>query len=208
MRSIKKISSRKSIYTQFLELGIIKEFEDNRRYINEPEVTGYKKFPVYHSSKVEKEMPKRGSLIRSTLSEANKIPFPPHAYYHSELNQIVEIGYAGNQLSDDKGNVHEGLLSALLDEALGRTAFLRFLTPYMFTANLTVVFKDKLPENSFFKIVTKLNPTTDQKPYKAILESQLLDLSGKEIAAASSVFIVPKNHLATIGSFKSYLDFE
>ncbi|KAJ9056837.1 hypothetical protein DSO57_1028814 [Entomophthora muscae] len=190
----------KSRLNHLSELEIVKELEKEKRYLSEPEVTGYKQIPRYFSSEVRKEFSNQGSLTQATFRGPFRVPFPPSVYYHEALKQSVEVCFIGNQLSDENGNIHEGALTSLLDESFARVAFQQFRTPHMFTANLSIRFKHQLSENSYFKIVTKLASKAEQKSYKAILEARILDLSEKEIATATAVFLVPKTLRDTIGS--------
>ncbi|KAI9293350.1 hypothetical protein K502DRAFT_293895 [Neoconidiobolus thromboides FSU 785] len=137
-------------------------------------------------------MAKESNLTQTTYRSPDKIPFPPRIYYNSQEGQSYEVHFAGSSLGDGNGNIHEGVISSLLDEAFARVAFQKFHTHYLFTANLSIDFMDELKVDSFFLIHCQL--AINDKNYKAEIRAEVKEVdSGKVVANATGLFLVPKD---------------
>lgn len=126
-----------------------------------------------------------------TLSVPGGMSAPPLIFTDHDTQSTIIIVHVGRKLTGFPMIVHGGILATLLDEALGRTAFLGFPGGVGVTANLQLQYKAPSIAHQFLVIRTQCEAVNDKKT-KAVVKGTVETLKGKLLVKSSAVFVVPK----------------
>ena len=135
---------------------------------------------------------KKHSLTAGTLLGPGRVPVPPLVF--TDDKHLVAISYLGTDMCGHAGIVHGGMLATMLDEGMGRCAFMSLPSHIGVTATLTVNYKKPTPAGSF--VILKAE-TVKVEGRKAWVKSTLevlgtADEPGVVLVEGEGLFIEPK----------------
>ncbi|KAL3458826.1 HotDog domain-containing protein [Aspergillus heterothallicus] len=164
---------------------------------NHPLAQSLREDPAFSGSRPYLKIPEKirtRNLTAGTLSNSEGIVVPPLVFCNKETSSLVSIIYLGPNVSGHPGIVHGGLLATLLDEGMGRAAFLVLPNKVGVTANLNVDYRRPAMANSYFVMRAQVVKSEGRKAWvEAHIET--LPEEGKEpevLVEAKSLFIEPK----------------
>lgn len=135
------------------------------------------------------------------LFGAEKLEIDPLIFYNEKDGELVVFYHLGKGLGNEKGSVHKGILSLLLDEGLCYCGFPKLPSKRGVTARLDLNFTNDLPADSTVVLRASIAET---KGRKCVIEGTLETLptkywmTGKEaktgtvIAEANCILVEPK----------------
>ncbi|CAN6606079.1 hypothetical protein TRVA0_003S00980 [Trichomonascus vanleenenianus] len=129
-----------------------------------------------------------------TLRTPGGLSVTPLVFVNEKAKSTVSIVHCGRLLTGFPMIVHGGVLSTLLDEALGRTAFLSFDQSTGVTANLKINYRAPTLAHQFLVVRTW---TDDTAGNKANVRGTIETTQGKQLVQASGLFVVPKKFQLT-----------
>ncbi|KAL4886574.1 HotDog domain-containing protein [Aspergillus karnatakaensis] len=164
---------------------------------NHPLAQSLREDPAYTGSRPHLKIPEKfraRSLTAGTLAIPKGIAVPPLVFANKETQSMVSLFYLGPNLSGHPGIVHGGLLATLLDEGMGRTAFLALPNKVGVTANLNVDYRRPAMADSYFVLRAHVVKSEGRKAWvEARIET--LPEEGQEpevLVEGKSLFIEPK----------------
>lgn len=133
---------------------------------------------------------RRGEVFTAnTLHQPGGIAAKPVVFTNPQTKSATIVLHVGHRVTGFPAIVHGGVLATLLDEALGRTAFLSFPESTGVTANLKLKYKSPTWAGQFIVIKTE---TTMVDGRKARVAGKVMTLMGKPLVEAEALFVVPK----------------
>lgn len=129
-------------------------------------------------------------LTAQTLHVPGGISTQPVVFTDPKARKSVAIVHVGRRLTGFPMLIHGGVLAALMDEALGRVAFLGLGSPAV-TANLKLDYTAVTIAHQFIVLRTQCNDVNLDKK-KACVTGTIENLKGKKLAQASGIFVIPK----------------
>ena len=114
------------------------------------------------------------------------------SFLNNQDKSSISIVHCGPLVTGFPLIVHGGILGALLDEALARTAFMNFAIPTGVTANLHLTYKYPTVANQFIVIKTKTEKVENSR--KAQVSGVVESLDGNLLLEASGLFVQPKSY--------------
>ncbi|KAJ7736031.1 Thioesterase/thiol ester dehydrase-isomerase [Mycena maculata] len=129
-------------------------------------------------------------LTPGALRGPGKLALLPLARVRKDASGSVTFVHLGRGLCGHDGIVHGGLLATLLDEALGRNAFLNLPEKIGVTATLSLKYKAPTRADQFVVIRTEL---VEAKGRKVVVSGRVEDLQGVVLVEADALFIQPQN---------------
>lgn len=126
-----------------------------------------------------------------TLKVPGGISGRPLVFTNKEDKSAVIIVHVGHKVTGFPMIVHGGILATLLDEALGRTAFMSFPAGVGVTANLSLQYKAPSIAHQFLVIRTQTGEVNSTGT-KASVSGTVETLKGKRLVESSAIFVVPK----------------
>ncbi|EDO19579.1 hypothetical protein Kpol_1018p112 [Vanderwaltozyma polyspora DSM 70294] len=154
---------------------------------------------------VQSEKIPRGHLAyhvgQGELFGPNRLEIDPLIFFDEENSKLVIFYHLGKDLGNEKGNVHKGVLSLLLDEALCYCGFPKLPSKRGVTAKLHVDFTKDIPVDS--TVILRAD-VTESKGRKCIIDGTLETvptkslLTGKEsetgtvFAKGNCILVEPK----------------
>ncbi|KAL2872020.1 PaaI family thioesterase [Aspergillus lucknowensis] len=164
---------------------------------NHPLTQSLREDPAYTGSRPYLKIPEKiraRNLTAGTLSNSEGIVVPPLVFCNKETGSLVSIIYLGPSVSGHPGIVHGGLLATLLDEGMGRCAFLVLPNKVGVTANLNVDYRRPAMASNYFVMRAQVVKSEGRKAWvEAHIET--LPEEGQEpevLVEAKSLFIEPK----------------
>lgn len=145
--------------------------------------------PHYQTSPDEKPWRKGQVFTANTLHQPGGIAAKPVVFANNTDKTITAIVHVGHRVTGFPSIVHGGVLATLLDETLGRTAFLSLPEQTGVTANLKLKYKNPTFAHQFIVIRTETEKV-DGKKVK--VKGRVETLNGKTLVEAEALFVVPK----------------
>ncbi|VVT51830.1 uncharacterized protein SAPINGB_P003227 [Magnusiomyces paraingens] len=124
-----------------------------------------------------------------TLHQPGGIAAKPVVFTNTTTRAATIVLHVGHRVTGFPAIVHGGVLATLLDEALGRTAFLSFPESAGVTANLKLKYKNPTWAGQFIVIRTQTDQVSERK---AKVSGKVMTLGGKTLVEAEALFVVPK----------------
>ncbi|KAK9456854.1 HotDog domain-containing protein [Dipodascopsis uninucleata] len=134
---------------------------------------------------------KSNSLTAGTLAGTGKFTVPGIVFVNEKENRVISVVHCGIKLCGFPGIVHGGLLGTILDESLARASILPLPGHSAVTANLNINYRSPTFANQIIVVDAKVTEFTSNK---AMVFGVVKTDSGKLLAEASSVFVVPKKY--------------
>ncbi|KAL5339802.1 HotDog domain-containing protein [Aspergillus crustosus] len=164
---------------------------------NHPLAVSLREDPAFDGSRPYLKIPEKirtRSLTAGTLATPKGIAVPPLVFCNEETKNMVSLLYLGPNVSGHPGIVHGGLLATLLDEGMGRCAFLALPNKVGVTANLNVDYRRPAMADSYFVMRAQVVKSEGRKAWvEARIET--LPEEGQEplvLVEGKSLFIEPK----------------
>ncbi|GAA5960251.1 hypothetical protein JCM21900_002440 [Sporobolomyces salmonicolor] len=129
------------------------------------------------------------SLSGYSLRGPGKFAIPPLVFTSRDKKEAVFVIHVGGGLCGHEGVVHGGLLATVLDESLGRTAFLNLPTNIGVTATLNLKYRKPTFANQYIVIRTSV---TEQKGRKAWVKGRIENTEGEVLVEAEALFVEPR----------------
>lgn len=174
----------KVIETEMMNLSLVKELQKDSRYKMSRAWEGPSYEPIEDNRTGE-------VFTANTLQVPGGIAAQPVIFTDKDTLSSVIIVHVGRKVTGFPMIVHGGILATLLDEALGRTAFLGFPAGVGVTANLKLQYKAPSIAHQFLVIRTKCDEVNETGT-KALVSGSISTLKGKLLVKSDSVFVVPK----------------
>ncbi|KAL4872803.1 hypothetical protein BDV12DRAFT_161561 [Aspergillus spectabilis] len=175
---------------------------------NHPLSVSLREDPAFTGSRPYLKIPEKirtRSLTAGTLSNPQGIAVPPLVFCNKETSSMISLVYLGPNVSGHPGIVHGGLLATLLDEGMGRCAFLALPNRVGVTANLNIDYRRPAMADSYFVMRAQVVKSEGRKAWvEARIET--LPEEGQEpevLVEARSLFIEPK-HAAKIPNLHKF----
>jgi len=128
-------------------------------------------------------------LTAGTLRGPGKLALAPLVRVRKDESESLIITHVGRKLCGHEGIVHGGLLAALLDEGMGRTAINNLPGKIGFTANISVNYRAPTTADQFIVMKTKV---TDTQGRKVWVDGLVQDTNGVVLADAKTMWVQPK----------------
>jgi len=169
-----------SLESQLQSLPLLKEHRSRPDADEWYEVRPYQNFP---------EERRVNNLTAGALRGPGKLGAIPIVRARKDESESIIFGHLGRGLCGHDGIVHGGVLAALMDEGLGRTAINNLPEKVGVTANLSITYRAPTKADQYFAIKTKL---IDVQGRKAWVEGRVEDMNGTLLAEAKVMFVQPK----------------
>lgn len=193
----KKEPRAAQLYTKLIEkemlgLSLVKKLSDDPRYemarawestAGTADVDAGKTLKLERSGEV---------FTADTLQVPGGITARPLVFTDRESKSAIIVVHVGRKVTGFPMIVHGGILATLLDEALGRTAFMSFPAGVGVTANLSLQYKAPSIAHQFLVIRTSTDQVNSSGT-KASVSGTVETLKGKLLVKSSAVFVVPKH---------------
>jgi len=128
-------------------------------------------------------------LTAGSLRGPGKLALTPLVRVRKDESESMIITHVGRMLCGHEGIVHGGLLAALLDEGMGRTAINNLPGKIGFTANLSINYRAPTTADQFIVMKTKV---TDTQGRKVWVDGWVQDTNGAVLADAKTMWVEPK----------------
>ncbi|KAL2819001.1 HotDog domain-containing protein [Aspergillus cavernicola] len=174
---------------------------------NHPLAESLRQDPAFAGSRPYMKIPENlrsRSLTAGTLSNSKGIVVPPLVFCNKEASSLVSIIYLGPNVSGHPGIVHGGLLATLLDEGMGRCAFLVLPNQVGVTANLNIDYRRPAMAKNYFVMRAQVVKSEGRKAWVEARIETLPD-EGQEpevLVEAKSLFVEPKEAAALAAMYK------
>lgn len=161
--------------------------------MNDPALTMRRAWSGPHYQTPPDEQPWRKGQVftANTLHQPGGIAAKPVVFVNNEKKNATFVLHVGHKVTGFPTIVHGGVLAALLDEALGQTAFLSFPESTGVTANLKLKYKAPTFAHQFIVIKTE---TEKVEGRKATVKGCVETLQGQKLVEAEALFVVPKTY--------------
>lgn len=123
------------------------------------------------------------------LAVPGGITLSPLVFADESKKETISVVHCGHRLVGLPMMIHGGVIGTLLDEALGRTAFLS-TNGIGVTANLKINYKKPTMAHQFLVIRTHTDKIQDAR--KVWVSGTVETLEGKILVEASALFVAPK----------------
>lgn len=171
-----------NIDKDLLKLPIVKKLMQDNRY------------ECHRAWSNDPDKDKSSIFTAGTLrNEPGGLNITPLVFVDKENKSTISIAHCGRKLTGFPLIVHGGILGTLLDEALGRTAFLSFDEPVGVTANLTLNYKSPTMAHQFLIVKTSTDESNTTNK-KAKVMGTIETVNGKKLVEAEGLFVVPRNY--------------
>ena len=163
--------------------------------VEHPISTSLRADPAWMESRPHLRYPeahKRHSLTAGTLLGPGRVPVPPLVF--TDDKHLVSLSYLGTDMCGHVGIVHGGFLATMVDEGMGRCAFMSLPNHIGVTATLTVNYRNPTPAGSFVILRAETTKVEGRKAWVKGTIEQLGkgDEPGKILVEAEGLFIEPK----------------
>lgn len=179
-------------YSQLLEFELM-SLPLVKGLLNDPALTMRRAWsgPHYQTHPEEKPWRKGEVFTANTLHQPGGIAAKPVVFTNNEQKSATIVLHVGHKVTGFPAIVHGGVLATLLDEALGRTAFLSLPESTGVTANLKLKYKAPTFAHQFIVIKTETEKVDGRKAFvKGCVET----LHGQKLVEANALFVVPKDY--------------
>lgn len=188
LQSIKqtlRTSSSALLEHELMNLPLVKGLK------NDPALSMRRAWSGPHYETLPGETPWRKGQVftANTLHQPGGIAAKPVVFTNTQTKSATIVLHVGHRVTGFPAIVHGGVLATLLDEALGRTAFLSFPESTGVTANLKIKYKNPTWAHQFIVIKTE---TSNVDGRKATVKGKVETLQGKILVEAEALFVVPK----------------
>ncbi|KAI3404368.1 hypothetical protein KGF56_002889 [Candida oxycetoniae] len=172
--------------------SVVKQIESSKEYqelIVDPEIRRYtssKSFPEQH----HKNYVNTGLLFGPDLMEIDPIVF-----INEKTGELTSFYHLGDKLISQDGQIHNGIVSTILDEGLCSAGFPLLPSKKGVTARLQINFKNQAPPQSTVVLHAKVKQAKGRKvEIEGYLETLPLNTSEKPllIAESSCILVEPK----------------
>lgn len=163
-----------------------------------PLVRSLRSNPLYTESRPHANYPEQyrvTSLTAGTLSGPGRVEVPPYIFVSNEPASLVSVSYLGANLCGHPGIVHGGLLATLLDEGLGRCAFISLPNHIGVTASLTINYKRPTEAEDFIVLRAWVEKIEGRKCWVKGSIERMIDSDveqGPVLVEAEALFIEPR----------------
>ena len=188
----------KVIETEMMNLPLVKQlladprYEFNRAWEEQQQKAIASPPEAASKDDVSSTSNRSGEIFTAqTLQVPGGISAHPIVFVDRETKSSIAIVHVGRKVTGFPMIVHGGILATLLDEALGRTAFLGFPGGVGVTANLRVDYKAPSVAHQFLVIRTHCDEVNEKKT-KALVSGTVETLKGKILVKSNAIFVVPK----------------
>lgn len=168
---------RAELEKKLRSLQIVKNLQSDDRY---------REYVSWHQSDKEKI---GKAFTAGTLSVPGGLTLSPLVFVNVQDKKAISVVHCGHRLVGLPMMIHGGVLGTLLDEALGRTAFLSTDGTGV-TANLKINYKKPTIAHQFLVIKTLTERSEDNR--KAWVAGTIETLDGKVLVDATALFVAPK----------------
>ncbi|KAK1982550.1 HotDog domain-containing protein [Colletotrichum cereale] len=144
-------------------------------------------------------------LCGGTLNNPNALGLCHAVFRHKFTGELILAVVFGHSTAGWPGVVHGGMLSTIMDEAMGRLAALSFPANTAVTAKLSVGFKEPVTPGMLYIVrVNKALPEyqkehpdeEDKSDRKMWVVGRMEDTEGATVLEAKALFVVPKGDVA------------
>lgn len=123
-----------------------------------------------------------GTLLGDSLIEVYEI------YYNKDKGELLSLIHVGTELNGHHQVLHGGITATLFDNSFG-WLYVATKLPQSFTANLSVNYRAKVPEDSTLVLRARVKEVQGRKMF---FEASMHDTSGKLVADSTSLFIAAR----------------
>lgn len=133
---------------------------------------------------------RKNYVTTGILSGESYFEIDPVCFVNSNRKEFTSFHHLGSKLILSDGQIHNGIVSTLLDEGLCACGFPSLPVKKGVTGSLSIDFKNQAKPESNVVLKAKV---VQVKGRKVVIEGNLSDLdTGEEIASAKCVLVQPK----------------
>ncbi|EDK42454.1 conserved hypothetical protein [Lodderomyces elongisporus NRRL YB-4239] len=182
-------TEKKLIHINDQVIQQIESTDEYKKLVSDPEIKHYtssKAFPEQHHSNYVNT----GLLFGPSLMEID-----PMVFINEKTGELTSFYHLGDKLISQDGQIHNGVVSTILDEGLCSAGFPLLPSKKGVTASLLIDFKNQAPPRSTVVLHARVK---ESKGRKVVIEGYLetLPLSKKEspllIAESKCVLVEPR----------------
>ena len=134
---------------------------------------------------------KEQTIAHNCLICGQDNPLGLHAhFYEMENGSVVALAEFRNEHQSYPNRAHGGMISALLDETIGRALWVVEPDVFAVTTTLNVRFRKPVPLNEEIKCEAKMVSNNSRG---FVAQAQLLDKAGQILATAEGTYVKVKN---------------
>ncbi|CAK9435786.1 uncharacterized protein LODBEIA_P04720 [Lodderomyces beijingensis] len=182
-------TDKKLIHINNLVLKQIEATDEYQKLISNPD---YKK---YTSSKAFPEQHHKNYVNTGLLFGPNLMEIDPVVFVNDKTGELTSFYHLGDKLISQDGQIHNGIVSTILDEGLCSAGFPLLPSKKGVTASLSIDFKNQAPPQSTVVLHAKVK---EAKGRKVVIEGYLETLPTTKsekpllIAESKCVLVEPK----------------
>ncbi|MBQ7579650.1 MAG: PaaI family thioesterase [Clostridia bacterium] len=146
---------------------------------------------------------KEQTIAKDCLICGENNPLGLHAhFYEMENGKVVSIATFKNEHQSYPNRVHGGMITALLDETIGRALWTVEPDVFAVTTEISVKFRKPVPLNEEIKCVAELLKNT---PRGFIASAKIIDKSGQVLATGQATYFKVNNDMVDSSASEMFL---
>lgn len=147
-----------------------------------------KKLDKLVEDKLVKDKLVKDKLVDKSYDSSNDKSYDDESH-DDESYDLVGFYHLGNKLTSQDGQIHNGIISTILDEGLCTTGFNKLPSKRGVTAKLNINFINQANKNTTVILKAKV---VQHKGRKVVINGQLSELGGHVIANGNCILVEPK----------------